>query len=145
MGIEAILTLAVRAGAIILFATEKLPVDIVAILALSALVILGLVAPDPADDLQATLERAIVGERFHGVDLVARRLRRRDQAAVGDAVGAGRRRFRIALDTVEERGAREHAGHRRTDTGLEVATVLPRIRVEGEGRRRVARRHRPAT
>lgn len=48
MGIEAILTLAVMAGAIALFATEKLPVDIVAILALSALVILGLVAPDQA-------------------------------------------------------------------------------------------------
>ena len=48
MGIEAILTLAVLAGAIGLFATEKLPVDIVAILALSALVVLGLVAPDQA-------------------------------------------------------------------------------------------------
>lgn len=48
MGLEAILTLAVMAGAILLFATEKLPVDIVAILALSALVILGLVAPDQA-------------------------------------------------------------------------------------------------
>jgi di/tricarboxylate transporter len=48
VGIEAILTLAVLLGAVILFATERLPVDIVAILALSALVILGLVAPDAA-------------------------------------------------------------------------------------------------
>lgn len=48
MGIEAILTLCVLAGAITLFALEKLPVDIVAILALSALVILGLVTPEVA-------------------------------------------------------------------------------------------------
>jgi di/tricarboxylate transporter len=48
MSPEAILTLVVMFGAIALFATEKLPVDIVAILALSALVILGLVAPEQA-------------------------------------------------------------------------------------------------
>lgn len=48
MGSEAILTLVVMGGAIVLFASEKLPVDIVAILALSALVVLGLVAPDQA-------------------------------------------------------------------------------------------------
>ena len=48
MGLEAILTLCVLAGAITLFAMEKLPVDIVAILALCTLVILGLVAPDVA-------------------------------------------------------------------------------------------------
>jgi di/tricarboxylate transporter len=48
MAWEAILTLCVLAGTITLFATEKLPVDIVAVLALSALVILGLVTPDVA-------------------------------------------------------------------------------------------------
>lgn len=48
MGMEAILTLCVLAGVLVLFATEKLPVDIVAIFALSALVILGLVKPDVA-------------------------------------------------------------------------------------------------
>jgi di/tricarboxylate transporter len=45
MTIEAILTLAVLVGAIALFATEKLPVDIVAMLVLSALLVLGLVTP----------------------------------------------------------------------------------------------------
>lgn len=48
MSTEAILTLLVMAGAIALFVSEKLSVDIVAILALSALVLLGVVGPDVA-------------------------------------------------------------------------------------------------
>ena len=48
MGFDAILTLCVLAGVLLLFAIEKLPVDIVAIFALSALVLLGLVKPDVA-------------------------------------------------------------------------------------------------
>lgn len=45
MGTEAILTLAVLGGAIVLFATEKLPVDVVAMLVLASLLILRLVTP----------------------------------------------------------------------------------------------------
>jgi di/tricarboxylate transporter len=45
MGFEALLTVAVLVGAIILFATEKLPVDVVAVLVLAALLVLGLVTP----------------------------------------------------------------------------------------------------
>ena len=48
MNWDAILTLLVLAGAIALFVSEKLPVDMVAILALSALVILGIVGPEVA-------------------------------------------------------------------------------------------------
>jgi di/tricarboxylate transporter len=48
MPLEAVLTLCVLAGTITLFALEKLPVDVVAILALSALVVLGLVTPEMA-------------------------------------------------------------------------------------------------
>ena len=48
MGWDAILTLCVMAGAVALFVSEKLSVDIVAILALSALVLLGVVGPDVA-------------------------------------------------------------------------------------------------
>ena len=48
MGWEAILTLCVMAGAVALFVSEKLSVDIVAVLALSALVVLGVVGPDVA-------------------------------------------------------------------------------------------------
>ncbi len=48
MSTEAILTLLVMAGAIALFVSEKLSVDMVAILALSALVLLGVVGPDVA-------------------------------------------------------------------------------------------------
>ena len=48
MNCDAILTLLVLAGAIALFVSEKLPVDMVAILALSALVILGIVGPEVA-------------------------------------------------------------------------------------------------
>lgn len=48
MSLEAILTLCVMAGAVALFVSEKLSVDIVAILALSALVLLGVVGPDVA-------------------------------------------------------------------------------------------------
>jgi di/tricarboxylate transporter len=45
MGIEAMLTLAVLTGAVVLFATEKLPVDVIAMLVLAALLIFGLVTP----------------------------------------------------------------------------------------------------
>jgi di/tricarboxylate transporter len=45
MGTEALLTLTVLAGAITLFATEKLPVDVVAMLVLASLLVLGLVTP----------------------------------------------------------------------------------------------------
>lgn len=48
MNLDAILTLCVMAGAVALFVSEKLSVDIVAILALSALVLLGVVGPDVA-------------------------------------------------------------------------------------------------
>ena len=48
MNRDAHLTLLVLAGAIALFVSEKLPVDMVAILALSALVILGIVGPEVA-------------------------------------------------------------------------------------------------
>ncbi len=48
MGLEAILTLLVLAGAIALFATEKLPVDVVAMLILATLLVLGLVTPAEA-------------------------------------------------------------------------------------------------
>ncbi|MBB5015401.1 SLC13 family permease [Rehaibacterium terrae] len=48
MGLEAILTLLVLAGAITLFATEKLPVDVVAMLILATLLVLGLVTPAEA-------------------------------------------------------------------------------------------------
>lgn len=48
MGPELWLTLAVLAGAVYLFVTEKLPVDVVALLVLAALLILGLVAPAEA-------------------------------------------------------------------------------------------------
>ena len=48
MNWDAILTLLVLAGAIALFVSEKLPVDLVAVLALSALVVLGIVGPEVA-------------------------------------------------------------------------------------------------
>lgn len=48
MGLEAILTLLVLFGAIVLFATEKLPVDVVAMLILATLLVLGLVTPAEA-------------------------------------------------------------------------------------------------
>jgi di/tricarboxylate transporter len=48
MELDAILTLTVLGAAIALFATERLPVDVVAVLALSALAIIGLVTPAEA-------------------------------------------------------------------------------------------------
>jgi di/tricarboxylate transporter len=45
MGIEALLTLAILALALVLFVTEKFPIDVVGAGALSALVLLGLVTP----------------------------------------------------------------------------------------------------
>ncbi|MFC4729591.1 SLC13 family permease [Coralloluteibacterium thermophilus] len=45
MGLEAILVLCVLAGAIVLFVTEKLPVDVVAMLVLATLLVLGLLVP----------------------------------------------------------------------------------------------------
>lgn len=48
MGLDAILTLLVLLGAIILFASEKLPVDMVAMIILASLVLLGLVSPSDA-------------------------------------------------------------------------------------------------
>ena len=48
MPIEALLTLAVLAATVLLFVSERLPVDVVALLALAALLILGLVRPDQA-------------------------------------------------------------------------------------------------
>ncbi len=48
MGMDLWLTLAVLAGTVYLFVTEKLPVDVVALLVLSALLVLGLVAPAEA-------------------------------------------------------------------------------------------------
>ncbi|KAA2284610.1 SLC13 family permease [Arenimonas fontis] len=48
MSTEALLTLAVLAGAVYLFVTEKLPVDVVAMLVLAGLLVLGLVSPAEA-------------------------------------------------------------------------------------------------
>lgn len=48
MGIEAILTLLVLVGAVVLFATEKLPVDMVAMIVLASLLVFGLVTPSEA-------------------------------------------------------------------------------------------------
>lgn len=48
MSLEALLTLAVLAGAVALFVTEKLPVDVVAMLVLASLLVLGLVSPAEA-------------------------------------------------------------------------------------------------
>ncbi len=48
MGFEVILTLAILVGAIALFATEKLPVDLVAMLVLASVLVLGLVTPAEA-------------------------------------------------------------------------------------------------
>ncbi len=48
MGIEGLLTLLVLAGAVILFVTERLPVDVVAMIVLASLLILGLVSPAQA-------------------------------------------------------------------------------------------------
>ena len=48
MGIDGLLTLLVLAGAVILFVTERLPVDVVAMIVLASLLILGLVTPAQA-------------------------------------------------------------------------------------------------
>ena len=48
MGMDLWLTLAVLAGAVYLFVTEKLPVDVVALLVLASLLVLGLVTPGEA-------------------------------------------------------------------------------------------------
>ncbi|MBY4599631.1 SLC13 family permease [bacterium BD-1] len=48
MTMEALLTLAVLVGAVALFVTEKLPVDVVAMLVLASLLVLGLVTPAEA-------------------------------------------------------------------------------------------------
>ncbi len=48
MELQALLTLAVLAGAVALFVTEKLPVDVVAMLVLASLLVLGLVSPAEA-------------------------------------------------------------------------------------------------
>jgi di/tricarboxylate transporter len=48
MGIDGLLTLLVLAGAVILFVTERLPVDVVAMIVLASLLILGLVSPAQA-------------------------------------------------------------------------------------------------
>ncbi len=48
MGLELWLTLAVLVGAVYLFVTEKLPVDVVALLVLSSVLVLGLVTPAEA-------------------------------------------------------------------------------------------------
>jgi len=48
MGIEGLLTLLVLAGAVILFVTERLPVDVVAMIILASLLMLGLVNPSQA-------------------------------------------------------------------------------------------------
>ncbi|MFP7722340.1 SLC13 family permease [Lysobacter sp. A3-1-A15] len=48
MGLDLWLTLAVLVGAVILFVTEKLPVDVVALLVLASLLVLGLVTPGEA-------------------------------------------------------------------------------------------------
>jgi di/tricarboxylate transporter len=48
MDLDALLTLAVLVGAVVLFISEKLPVDVVAMLVLASLLVLGLVSPDEA-------------------------------------------------------------------------------------------------
>lgn len=48
MGIELWVTLAVLAGAVILFVTEKIPVDVVALLVLSSLLVFGVLTPTQA-------------------------------------------------------------------------------------------------
>lgn len=48
MGIEGLLTLLVLCGAVILFVTERLPVDVVAMIVLASLLMLGLVSPAQA-------------------------------------------------------------------------------------------------
>lgn len=48
MSLEALLTLAVLAGAVALFMTDKLPVDVVAMLVLASLLVMGLVSPTEA-------------------------------------------------------------------------------------------------
>lgn len=48
MGLEAILTLTVLLGAVVLFTTERLPVDVIAMLVLASLLVLGLVTPAEA-------------------------------------------------------------------------------------------------
>ena len=48
MGIELLATLAVLAGALILFVTEKLPVDAGALLVRSHLPVFGVLTPKPA-------------------------------------------------------------------------------------------------
>jgi di/tricarboxylate transporter len=48
MELQALLTLAVLVGAVALFVTEKLPVDVVAMLVLASLLVLGLVSPAEA-------------------------------------------------------------------------------------------------
>src|SRR5690606_30177436 len=48
MGMDLWLTLAVLAGAVYLFVTEKLPADVVALLVLASLMVLGLVSPGEA-------------------------------------------------------------------------------------------------
>src|SRR5690606_41168038 len=48
MGMELWLTLAVLAGAVYLFITEKLPADVVALLVMASLLVLGLVSPAEA-------------------------------------------------------------------------------------------------
>ena len=48
MEMDALLTLAVLVGAVALFVTEKLPVDVVAMLVLASLLVLGLVTPAEA-------------------------------------------------------------------------------------------------
>jgi di/tricarboxylate transporter len=48
MGIEGLLTLLILAGAVILFVTERLPVDVVAMIVLASLLMLGLVSPAQA-------------------------------------------------------------------------------------------------
>lgn len=48
MGPDLWLTLAILGGAVYLFVTEKLPVDVVAMLVLASLLVLGLVTPGEA-------------------------------------------------------------------------------------------------
>lgn len=48
MGIEAILVMSVLGVAVVLFATEKLPVDVIALMVLAALALLGLLSPEQA-------------------------------------------------------------------------------------------------
>lgn len=47
-GLDHVLVLAVVAGAVLLFATEKLGVDLIALCVLLALLLLGLIGPDHA-------------------------------------------------------------------------------------------------